>query len=284
VLLPTGLLAMPAGCTTGDLVVYAFDNSNTLLATLYHPALAVTQDESVDLGADSFTAAQSAAFTYSNAPGTTVTAQLARIGRAGVLATVEQTSDVGNGGATFTLAEPVIANTTAVVDTRFVTPNNTHDVWDWGGNGGDYTLDLSGQALVDITDAPAFDAAAGRLTWTPGTTGVAPDFVSANLVTAGDPSVSSWSIVAPYAGGSLQLPQIPGYVLAATDTVQVQALQTAKVPGGYDAVRAYALAPPAAFFLIADGATGRALLDAYALPQVPPSISHAKRALRKRSR
>jgi len=285
VLVPTGTVAMPPACSTADLVVSASDNAGNLLATLYHPALTVTQAETVDLGNDTFVPAASATFTYTDVPGTSITAQVTRVAPAGPLAQAQQTSDVGNTSATFTLDEPVIASATALVTTSFATLNNNHAVWDWGGSGGDYTLDVGAQALVEFAGAPAFDVAQETLTWAPGPSGVAPDLVSASIAPQNDAVIAGWSIVAPYAGGQLQLPPIPGYTLGASDTVQIAQLQTASVPGGYDAVRAYALAPTTGYFFIADGASGRALTDSYQVPLPPPPLATPiKHALRKRTR
>ena len=263
VLFPNGTVFMPAGCTTADLLATALDNTGTVLATLYHPALTVTQDQSVDLSAETFTASTTATFTYTNAPGSTVSAQFQRVVASGFGVGNSASAALENESGTVAMTEPALASSEVFVSSSYFTTNNLHSVADWGGTGGDYTLDFTGQGLVEFSDTPAFDLTADKLTWTPSATGVMPDFVSASLEFEGDAAIGQWNIAAPYTGGSIQLPPLVGYVPAATDTVPIQQLMTAKVPGGYDAVRAgvFAILP-----LGAGLAPGRALLDAYQAP------------------
>jgi hypothetical protein len=271
-LLPTGTVAMPPGCSTADVVVLATNPST--VATLYHPALTVTQGQTVDLTNEPFVAVATATYAYTNVPSATIVTSFSRFAPAGRLATNQTSGAVANGSASVALAEPVLAGAEAVVTSELPTPNNDHIVVDWGGSGGDYSLDAAAQLLVELTAAPSFDLATETLSWTPAATGVAPDLVSATLAFSGDAIVGVWRVVAPYAGGTLQLPPIAGYLPAATDGVQIDQLETAKVPGGYDAARASALAGVDAF--VADGATGRALVDDYLA--TPPAV------VRKRTR
>jgi hypothetical protein len=257
-LLPTGTVIAP-GCTTADVIVGAYA-SGTLLATLYHPALAFAEDQTVDLSAtDTYVAAVSATYTYANVPSTSVSAQFTLVST-NVLFEASANSAVDGGSATFAAPQPATGSLSAFVDSGYTDGQNSHDVVDWGVANGNYTLDFTSQSLPDV-GAPSFDYATDQLTWTAGS-GAPPDLVLASLLFSGDPNAHQWTIAAPYAAGSLQLPLLAGYMPASTDTLQINELETAQLPGGYDAVRDYALAADDYFF-VADGATGRALLESY---------------------
>jgi hypothetical protein len=117
------------------------------------------------------------------------------------------------------------------------------------------------RARREHRDAARRHGRADKLTWTAGS-GAAPDTILAELNFQNDPAVASWSIVAPYVDGVLQFPPVAGVMPAMTDAMDIRELATAKVPGGYDAIRAFALAEldPA---VLARLGSGHALLQSY---------------------
>lgn len=94
-----------------------------------------------------------------------------------------------------------------------------------------------------------------------------------------------WQIVMPYSSTTFTLPAlatgIDQFNLIATDTADVRELITAKVPGGYDAVRAEILSStgPETF---AAGATGRIVFET--LENLAVGEPRAPRAARRRGR
>lgn len=253
------------GCTTADIYVAAFDSSNRLLATLFHPALGVTAGETVDLSAsDHYATAVAATYSFTNLPSSGVQVDYDLVGSAGAINGFAQFTDVSGGSAAIAIAQPALpANETAFVLTDFATTNNTHDVYAWSATAPtSYALDASTATLPDVTAVPVFDYSSDTLTWTAGS-GVAPDAVLAELNFQNDPTIASWSIVAPYAAGTLQFPPIAGLMPAMTDTMEIGELVTAHVLGGYDAIRAFALAELDPAVLVHLGASGQALLQSY---------------------
>jgi hypothetical protein len=253
------------GCTTADIYVAALDSSNELLATLFHPALAVTASEIVDLTtSDHDVAAVAATYSFTNLPSSGVQVDYDLVGSAGAINGFGQFIDVSAGSAGLSIAQPALpANEVAFVLTDFATTNNTHDVYAWSSTAPtSYALDASTATLPDITAAPVFDYSTDTLTWTAGS-GVAPDAVLAELNFQNDLQVASWSIVAPYADGVLQFPPIAGLMPAMTDTMDIGELATAHVPGGYDAIRSFALAELDPAVLLQLGGSGQALLQSY---------------------
>jgi hypothetical protein len=285
----TTLAIESAGCTTADLYVSATDSSGALLATLFHPALAVMAAQTVDLStSDHFTAAVPATYSYTNLPSTGVQVDYDMVGATGAINGLGKFIDVSAGSAALSIAQPALpANETAFVITDFATTNNTHDVYAWSPTAAtSYTLDASTATLPDITALPVFDYSTDTLTWTAGS-GVAPDTVLAELDFGNDPDIASWTIVAPYVAGTLQFPPITGMMPDPSDTLDISDLETAHVPGGYDAIRSFALAELDPAVLVELAGTGQALLQSYV--GATSDIRHVRvrpgtRALAKRHR
>jgi hypothetical protein len=261
VLAPTGTIHFE-GCTTSDVLVVAYDGAGQAISSFFHPQLAVTNGATIDL-ADAYVAASSATYTYTNLPTTSVTATFSLVSTAGFLDSVVGSAPVASGSATLALHQPALDGASGVVDTSFAGVMTGHDVIDWGTAGGDYTLDATSQTLPDIVQTPEFALTTDTLTWLPGAGTVTPDFAIATVSFGADPNVQSWQIVTPYIVGSIAFPQLPNYIPVATDTPSIDRLVTAKVPGGYDAVRAHALSPTDAYYFFGGAASGRALLAGF---------------------
>ncbi|MBP9168858.1 MAG: hypothetical protein KBG48_15780 [Kofleriaceae bacterium] len=107
-----------------------------------------------------------------------------------------------------------------------------------------YTLDANGLFLPVFVDSPGFDQVNSTVSWTQTADGASPDLTMAQIE-IGRSSLKTtwrWRIVAPHDGASVRLPVLPGDGAplnpAFEDFVFVESVTTAKVPGGYDAVRA----------------------------------------------
>jgi len=265
------------GCATINLVIVAINQNvegTTTTGILYHPDLAVSADATVALtDADPYAAPTPRSFTYTNTPVASLTLSHWLVGARGKLGPFG-----GPVGGTVTLQEPTIGGTTSITDTSFQFGRSEHHVVDWGAVAAAYTLDPTGLLLPGFTNDPSYDQPGNRVTWTEDT-GAAPDLsITAINISRGSLERSwRWVITAPYTAGQLAFPTLPTDVLdwnpAANDGVQVESTTSAKVPGGYDAVRAFAinlaLDAPEGASTIPVGASGRAVFVRFVpLPRI----------------
>ena len=236
---PTGVVNL-AGCGAAtDLTVLA-DTFEGLSGVLYKTGVAVADGGNVDLTKEAYAAATDRTFTYTNTPD-------AQLNLAHYLVTGRGKLGPFGGqiGTTTTVSEPAAAGAVSIADSSLRIGATLHDVVDWGALAASYAIDLNGVLLPDLS-AIELDASKARIAWTPGATGAAPDLtISSVSITRGETRSYTWTLVAPYAAGALALPTLPKDVFdwnpQATDQLAVSSLVTAKVPGGYDAVRAHAL-------------------------------------------
>jgi hypothetical protein len=145
------------GCTTADIYVAAFDSSSALLATLCHPAVAVTAAEMVDLStSDHYAASVAATYSFTNLPSSGMQVDDDLVGSAGVLDGFEQFTDVSSGSAAISIAQPALPpSEVAVVLTDFATLQSTHDVYAWSPTAPTSSaLDASTAMLPDVTAVP----------------------------------------------------------------------------------------------------------------------------------
>jgi hypothetical protein len=132
-------------------------------------------------------------------------------------------------------------------------------------------VDLSGALLATYSTTPSVSAATHNVTWA-ASAGVMPDFawatLSANRLVGKSNMFWSWDIVVPFSATTFTLPTLPTDIadlnFMATDTVSVDQLITAKVPGGYDAVRAEILSSTPDQF--ATGPSGRIVFETMDFP------------------
>jgi len=116
----------------------------------------------------------------------------------------------------------------------------------WGPEAAATTLDLGALLLPVVEVAPTIDVSTHAVIWTPASTGATPDLAYTQFNTtrtANDDTMTTWrwSIAAPYDGGKVVLPVLPGagatYNPLATDATSVFDLTTGTLPGGYDVAR-----------------------------------------------
>ncbi|HZL01510.1 MAG TPA: hypothetical protein VFC48_00105, partial [Cellulomonas sp.] len=146
-------------------------------------------------------------------------------------------------GTTVTLRTDLYGGSPEVAHQRIVT---------WGLPSADQTLDAGAAALRPYTRKPVFDPATRTVTWTDAA-GAEPDAVRTEIYTyrAGSPAHAwSWQLVAPHGTSpALTYPMLPGaaataFTTTATDSFSVTELETLKIEGGYDRIRARALWQP----------------------------------------
>jgi hypothetical protein len=221
------------------------------VGALFHGNVTLTQDQIVDLSDDSYQPVNTVSFSYTNLPQATdsvsVFHSLATAN--GALPAFRPDSNgvaVVDGAASVDIPEPTIADATGVVDTEVVL-RGTHHVIDKTSVATTYSLDGTGLLLRDLVDAPVYIQATRQLSWTEDTAGATPDLtVTCINVSTTAERRWSWAIAAPYTPtGELIFPTLPTDVAdwtpAPNDFVTAQGLMNAKVPGGYDAVRAHVL-------------------------------------------
>jgi len=173
-----------------------------------------------------------------------------------------------------TISEVAVPATMEVVDSS-LTLNNRHEVIDWGPYSTAYTLDLSDVLLREVTGAPTYDLATGKITWTEAASGVTPSVTIAGiLVTRPEPFAKwHWEIVAPYSPSGIVLPHLPtdafDWKPGPSDQIEsLDPIQNIQVTGGYDAVRSHILdihdeLGPTGYV---SGNAGRAIIATYLPP------------------
>lgn len=124
-------------------------------------------------------------------------------------------------------------------------------VFDWAAPSGSYALDVTGALLPPFASAGMYSAGSHQVTWTEGSGPTTPDLVRGHIAVTRGASIESphweWMIVAPRNGApTLQFPTLPppppgadDFNPIASDSVAVTALETASLPGGYEAFRAH---------------------------------------------
>lgn len=263
------------GCgATVDVLLETYDTQGAPLGSIFKAGVAITEGGTLDLSADAFvTPVPTGTINWSNIPAgyTSLVANTALATPKGFLRTGGlNPAAVAAGATTATFPRPAIATGTLLVmsepqPTNFI---GRHTVLDWTPQTAATTaLDYTGALLGTYSTAPSVSAATRTVTWTAGT-GATPDFVVANLsasrIAGQAQQFWSWAVVLPYASTTFTLPTLPTEIaqfnFEATDTVNLDELTTAKVPGGYDAVRADILSSsgPEEF---AKSATGRIVLE-----------------------
>ncbi len=256
------------GCgATVDLLVESVDANLQPVQQIFKPNVALVEGATIDLMNDTYTAIQDLTVTYMNVPAalSNVSTHLARRTTHGTLREADLGPNLLETGTTntFTLKLATITNATAATVSTFVGPQFTqHVVTDWGP-AGPYTLDATGLFLPDFDGAATLDVAAHAIKWTTSGGSVQPDLVDVtaglNRDLGGGATQSwRWEIVAPGASQAVfpVLPDASPYNPMTGDFGFFD-VRTAKVPGGYDAVRANAMSIDPRVITI--GASGRAV-------------------------
>jgi hypothetical protein len=123
------------------------------------------------------------------------------------------------------------------------------DVMAWGLPAGDIALTLAGDLLAPIATMPVLDLPSRTVSWTEDA-GATADVVRTQLHAFRDGTPAhawDWQIVGPRgASQSITYPALPAaagfdFVPTPRDSFAVRELETLRITGGYDAVRAHAL-------------------------------------------
>ena len=278
---PGGFLSLENCHGAADIALVASDinsDGTTRLKGLYHPNVTLTSDGLVDLTGDSYQDLLDVTFTYMNAPNSSFTVQHSPLLAHGALGpfSIDVVEGVG------TVLEPNVSATRAVVDTSLFSTSR-HEVIDWGTFTRTYMLDLNNLLLPEVIAGPSFNSTTAKVSWTEAAQGATPDLtVAAIRVRRTEPVLRKWhwEVVAPYRPGEIRYPRLPTDVFdwapAVGDQLTTEPVMSAKLPGGYDAVRAHVFdivdrSGPAGFVT---GASGRVVtVQSVILTDVPPGAS-----------
>ncbi|MDB4952998.1 MAG: hypothetical protein JWO36_567 [Myxococcales bacterium] len=268
---------------TADLLLVTTDTDGLAVRYIYKPATAVTDGMTLDLTAATYVSALPRDYTWNNVADSTD-----NIGVRDYLASPKGllfgfALNVSGNPATTQAPMPGFTGALDIVES-FQQPSITsvRDVFEWGAYSPTYTTDFGAHLVPDFATFATFDKATHSGVWTEVNGAVQPDFVTAGLyVSRLSPSlVWRWRVVAPYAAGRFALPVLPVpqdlYNIAGDDSVTFEQLDMAKVPGGYDAVRAGIFASNSPLDVIA-GASG--VISISDQPQVVTLQAPARRKL-----
>lgn len=280
------------GCgATIDVLLETFDTGGLPLGAIYKANVALSEGATIDLSADAYTTpVPTGTINWANVPAG-YTQVDARVGLATAKGPLRETfvtpGQVAAGAASTTFPRPAVTAGIAITQSH---PSPTNFIGeqilvDWAPQStAPVAVDLAGALLPTYSTSPSVSAATRTVTWAATGTGVTPDFAWATLNASRLDGKSTtfwdWSIVVPYSTTTFTLPTLPADVaelnFMASDDVQIDDLITAKVPGGYDAVRATLLSSfgPSEFVL---GASGRIVFEAMASQ---PSVERTMPSLR----
>ena len=272
---PTGTFTL-AGCGTAADFLVVGTGEGGMVATLYHPNIAVPAEGHVDIDltqtqtSEDYVDARSVAFSYSNVPVNAFQVETRRqystqLGRLDL--ELDQRSGIEEGTAVIDLIEPNQAGVFGVTDTLLHVQSdsglrsNDFHIYSYGALAPSYEIDLAAAdnlLLPGFTADPVYDVATSSLAWDEDATGATPDLTLTTISVSRDLGVGTfapeipppgtswtWRLVAPYTAGEVKFPTLPADVRAwapgANDGVSIQGLVNAKVPGHYDGVRARVL-------------------------------------------
>jgi hypothetical protein len=201
--------------------------------------------------ADTYSDLTGVTFSYTNVPDDlrTLDATHYLVSTHGVLdASFGATLSVVENAATRRILEPAVQDVIGVFDT-LAFRSADHHVLIWGANATEYTLDMTDVLLPDIeANSSSYDVDTHKVSWTEGTAVAQPDVTTVELDVSRPLSNESflrwhWRIAAPYTAGEVKFPTLPvdTWTPVANDDTSTSDLLSAKVPGGYDVIRAHIL-------------------------------------------
>jgi len=255
---PGGPISLTGCGTTTDFVIVAHDPDGFPITSIHKPNVVLVEGGTIDLTAETFVATQDVTFSYESVPsniGSLNVASFLASPRGSIAEAFSSALATNNMAMTTPVKRPVVAGSLQITATTFFGGNfGRPQVIEWGPPTTAYTLSmgnlLTPTILVpDYTSVPGFDATTHAITWTTDAIGKLPDFTVANVFfdrTVGLAQTWIWEIVAPHTTTSIAFPVLPApddrFNALGTDNTNVNELTTAKVPGGYDAIRANVLA------------------------------------------
>ncbi|MEO6773582.1 MAG: hypothetical protein ABI467_11255 [Kofleriaceae bacterium] len=258
------------GCTAADVFVVALDGNNQPVSSFAISGQPINANEIIDYTAKTYDAAVIRSYTFTNNADAASAISLNDAYLTGRGTLYSGTQAIASAEDPATIAAQAPAQPQGSLDVIQATqsvPSTNRTFLEWGTTGA-YTQDWGGHLLPDFATAPTLDTGTHILGWTT-TGGAATADFSLVAVDAFRGSTSTrwqWGIAAP-AGTQVAFPTLPTDVtdlnVAADDTLRVDQVRIAKVPGGYDAIRGnvFQLAGPAP-----TGATGTAAYNDYQGP------------------
>jgi hypothetical protein len=245
-----------AGCTTTDFLVISRINDEGIrvVSAFYHPDVKVEAGARIDFTQppeDTYKPLIDVKFDYTGAPDNLrslfVSHYLAST-HGKIEPSFGGTVSLTGGAGSLELREPDVQGLIGIVDTRGFM-SGQHHVLQWGPNATEYSLDMTGMLLPDVeSESSRYLVPEQQAAWTEVATGATPDLTTLELEVRRAPPeeperVWQWRIAAPYTAGKVQFPTLPidTYTATENDFRTILKLINAKVPGGYDAVRAHIL-------------------------------------------
>jgi hypothetical protein len=233
-------------CATADVLVVGLDIDGQAVSSFFVPAQTFTEGGTLDYSAKTFTDAATRTYQFTN------NTDMVDIPLADSLTTT--------GGTLFQPSGVTLQGNPAVASAQFpAIPTGTLDViavdqyvsateerlfFEWGTTG-NYTQDWAAHLLPDFTpDSVTFDTATHALGWASSGGALVPDFVGTSTY-ANNGLFWTWDMFGP-GTTSLAFPTLPTDLgdFNYDHSPELNAIYTAKVPGGYDAVRATIFASP----------------------------------------
>lgn len=263
------------GCgATTDLLIRTQDFNGQPIGSIYQAGVAVADGGAITI-TDAYTPEPAASIALTGAAGFTFAyGDYRQITAAGTLASSTFGFDLSSGAGMTAGARPVIAGVLGVVSATLSPFANVgqQTVIQWGPDSASPSIDVTGALLPEYLTVPALTVSTRTLAWTSIPSTATPDLALARLdlsrvdVLTDTTRFWSWDLVAPYDGTSLTLPPLPAeaatYNVVDGDSVTPWELLTARVPGGYDAVRAHALDDGGPTGPLAGQASGQIVLEA----------------------
>lgn len=271
---PTGTIYLDGCGGTADFLIQTLDSGGLPSKYVYKSGVNVADQGVIDLSTETYASpVPTVALTWNNVPAAYTDVQFRSVlaSTRGRIFDSLQSAQITAGTGTTTIPRPSVTNGLAITTTEPFPTNGVARlaVVDWAPAASTITVDLANAFLGVYTATPVVSPATRTVTWTSGA-GLAPDFAWATVSASRTDTATTtttywdWQIVMPYSSTTFTLPAlatgIDQFNLIATDTADVRELITAKVPGGYDAVRAEILSStgPETF---AAGATGRIVFE-----------------------
>ncbi len=259
-------------CTTTADVLIESNNGSGSVGWVFVDNAPLTPDGTIDI-ATAYTATAQVNAAFSDIPSevTTVASSTYIATTDGLLWNANNGLGVGSSSASWSFPRPAPAGSTQIwVDSMFGGGSyGEQQVVDWKPIADPPTFSFANTLLRSFTDGPQFDIPSHAVTWGETATGVAPDVAIVAMTAYREvpaPLAWKWTIAAVPTGASIVYPVLPpdlaGYNAIAGDISNVFSLKTAKVPGGYDAIRPVALSYENVVSLVA-GAAGRVVVQTY---------------------
>ncbi len=270
------------GCSaTTDLTIVVTDAIG-VRSSIHKPNVTLTEGGVIDLTDLTYAPAESATWEFTNVPAFVgsfnVTDALTTVNGPQFLSFDGAAIDNAT-GITAPHARPVLDNSVQIVLSDFSgAPNARHGMLEWGAPATAYSKSLTDVLLSSYATLPEYSLANKSVSWTVDP-GVAPDFaiIRTDLFREAPTLDWDWEIAAPLAAeATVRYPVLPApddqFNPITNDSTNVNRLTTAKLAGGYDAVREVVLSidgdPNTGLPLeLVAGATGRVVTEDIQLQQ-----------------